>query len=53
MLEIRGPPANVIGKLFVVFLIALLAFQRHLLKKRVPSLGCAWLLIVQYEPQCT
>ena len=40
MLEICGPPANVIGKLFVVFWIALLAFQHHLLKKRVPTLAC-------------
>ena len=53
MLEIWGPPANVIGKLFVVFLIARLAFQHHLLKKRVPSLCCAWPVIVQYEPRCT
>ena len=53
MLKIRGPPANVIGKLFEVFMIALLAFQHHLLEKRVPSLGCAWLVIVQCEPRYT
>ena len=40
MLEIRGPPASVIGKLFVVFLIALLAFQRHQLKTRSISGLC-------------
>ena len=33
------------GKLFVVFLIALLAFQHCLFKKRVPSVSCAWLVI--------
>ena len=49
MLETRGAPPNVVGKLFVVFLIALLAFQHHLLKMRVPSLGCTWLAIVRYE----
>ena len=34
MLEIRGPPVNVIGKLFVGFLIALLAFQHPVKKGR-------------------
>ena len=39
MLEIRRPTANVIGKLFVVFLIVLLAFQHRLLKKHVSISG--------------
>ena len=38
MLEICGLPANVIGKLFVVLLIALLAFQHmeHVLTLVLP-----------------
>ena len=53
--------SKMLDKLIVVFLIALLAFQHHLLdsfqhhliEKHVSSLGCASLAIVQYEPQCT